>query len=72
MSYLFDRFRIQTKQNIAYDEKEPIFISALASKLWQVVSENPEDEEVKELLDELVGQKKTGMNEVTCDENGEI
>ena len=43
---------------------EPILLSTPASDLWQVISENPDDEEVEELLDEMIGQTETRKNEV--------
>ena len=52
-------FHFQTKWNIISEEIASVLIQTQASELWKIISENLEDEEVKDLLDEMMNQIHT-------------
>ena len=54
-------FIFKRNKNIISEETTPVMIQTQASELWKIISENPEDDEVNNLLDDLMKTKHTGF-----------
>ena len=54
-------FIFKRNKNIISEETTPVMIQTQTSELWKIISENPEDEEVNNLLDDLMKTKHTGF-----------
>ena len=47
-------FIFKRNKNIISEDATPVLIQTEASELWKIITNNPEDEEVTELLDEMM------------------
>ena len=61
-------YRIQTSnfifkrnKNIISEDATPVLIQTDASELWKIITNNPEDEEVTKLLEEMMQDKPKGF-----------
>ena len=54
-------FIFKRNKNIISEDATPVLIQTEASELWKIITNNPEDEEVTELLDEMMQDKQTGF-----------
>ena len=54
-------FIFKRNKNIISEDATPVLIQTEASELWKIITNNPEDEEVTELLNEMMQDKQTGF-----------
>ena len=54
-------FIFKRNKNLLSEDATPVLNPTEASELWKIITNNPEDEEVTELLDEMMQDKQTGF-----------
>ena len=62
-NYIFKR-----NKNIVSEEMKPVLIQTPSDELWTILTENSEDEQIKDVLDEMMKQQETGVNMVDIEQ----